>query len=274
MIHGRLVGLALGLCALSAAAHRAAAQSAEEQSAYVALIYTPVAGLPPLPPNADSLGRSNGSMFSLQGRLGHMSRRGGLSLTTYGIGVEMPRGRTRFGATLGYLSASCGFEWEGDSDCDGDIMMGGSVRTWLTTRPLGPSPPPVKGKRAAKPQNQGLLLVGFDGSVGYSPRQGESALAFAAGIPTALALQSGTLKITPFVTPSLGYGRLGKIAYFEDEAPTSHGAIAFMIGGGVGLEFGTSGVGANVGFQRVLKGAGGTTQLGLGFTWQGLTAAR
>ena len=26
----------------------------------------------------------------------------------------------RLGATLGYLSASCGFEWEGDSDCNGD----------------------------------------------------------------------------------------------------------------------------------------------------------
>lgn len=274
MIRGRLVPLALGLCALSAATHRVAAQTAEEQSAYVALIYTPVAGLPPLPPNADSLGKANGSSFSLQGRLGHMSRRGGLSLTTYAVGVEMPRGRTRFGATLGYLSASCGFEWEGDTDCNGDVMLGGSVRSWLTTRPLGASPPPVKGKRAAKPENQGLLLVGFDGSVGYSPRQGESAMAIAAGIPTALALQNGTLKITPFVTPSLAYGRLGNVAYFEDEAPTAHGGIAFMIGGGVGLEFGTSGVGANVGFQRVLKGNGGTTQLGLGFTWQGLTAAR
>ena len=36
----------------------------------------------------------------------------------------------------------------------------------------------------------------------------------------------------------------------------------------------TTGVGVNVGFQRVLKGAGGATQLGIGVTWQGMTAGR
>jgi hypothetical protein len=47
-----------------------------------------------------------------------------------------------------------------------------------------------------------------------------------------------------------------------------------MLGGGFGLEFGSSGLGATVGFQRVLKSSGGTTQLGLGLTWQGFTASR
>src|SRR4029453_12619398 len=99
-------------------------------------------------------------------------------------------------------------------------------------------------------------------------------MAGAGGIPTALALQSGTIKITPFITPGIGYGRLGNVKWFDDEPPSAYGSIAFMIGGGVGLEFGTSGIGANVGFQRVLKGEGGTTQLGIGMTWNGLTAAR
>src|SRR5689334_13485244 len=90
-----LIGLAVG--ALGAAATTAAAQAdANKQSAYVALIYTPVAGLPPLAPNDDSLGNKSG--ITIQGRLGHMSRHGGLSLTSYGMGVEMPKGRTRFGA--------------------------------------------------------------------------------------------------------------------------------------------------------------------------------
>ena len=262
----------VAVAALGLAATAAGAQTADEQSAYRAMIYTPVGGLPPLSPVL-SLGDQGASDISLVGRLGHMSRRGGLSMTSYGIGVEVPRGRMRLGATLAYLSASCGREWAGDPDCEGDIMLGGSARTLLSSRPLGPSAPAQKGKRSAQPANETKLLIGFDGSVGYSPRQGQSAMALAAGIPTAIAFQSGTVRFTPFLTPGIGYGRIGRVAY-EDETPTSHGAVAFMIGGGFGLEFGTSGIGANVGFQRVLKGQGGATQLGLGVTWEGVTAGR
>jgi hypothetical protein len=269
----RLAVIALALGPLVVTARAASAQSAGEQSAYVALIYTPVSGLPPLPPVTDSLGRKDG--ITLLGRLGHTSRDGGaLTLTTYAFGVEVPRGRLRLGATLGYLSASCGFEWQGDDECAGDIMIGGSVRSWITSRSLDGGEPPKRGKGASS-SSAGKLVVGFDGNVGYSPRQGETALAIGASVPTALALQSGTVRITPFLAPGVAYGRLGRVAYEEDDGvPTSHGAITFVIGGGVGLQFGTSGIGANVGFQRVLKSAGGATQLGIGMTWRGLTAAR
>jgi hypothetical protein len=273
------VALRVALAALGLALYTntAAAQSADEQSAYAALIYTPVAGLPPLPPFMDSLGRGNKPGVSLLGRLGHMSRGGGLSLNSFGVGVEVPRGRLRLGGTLAYMSASCGADWAGDSDCSGDIMLGGSVRTLLTSRPLGATEPPAKGRRASRTSStpsEPRLLVGFDGAVGYSPRQGETAVAMSAGIPTAVMIQSGDLRIKPFITPGIGYGRLSHVAYFEDEAPTSHGSFVLMIGGGLGLEFGASGMGANVGFQRVLKGQGGTTQLGIGVTWQGVTARR
>src|SRR5690349_12003161 len=127
----------LALAALCAVAATAAAQSAEEQSAHVALLYTPVGGLPPLPPVSDSLTRKSG--VSLLGRLGHTSRgEGALTLTSYALSVEVPRGRMRLGATLGYLSASCGAEWQGgDDDCAGDIMIGGSVRSMIANRSLG-----------------------------------------------------------------------------------------------------------------------------------------
>jgi hypothetical protein len=266
--------LMLLLAALSIAVNTSAAQSADEQAAYTALIYTPVAGLPPLPPVIDSLGRSVGSGVSLLGRLGHMSRDGGsLALNTLGVGVEVPRGRMRLGATLAYLTASCNWEWKGADDCAGDIMIGGSVRTLLTNRPLGANGPPQKGRQRARTSNDSRLLVGFDGSVGYSPRQGETAMAIAAGIPTAIALRSGTVRIMPFITPGIGYGRLSAVTYCDCEAATAHGTFALMVGGGLGLEFGTSGIGANVGFQRVLKSYGGVTQLGVGVTWQGLAAA-
>jgi len=141
----------LAIAALGAGAQVATAQSSDQQSAYVALIYTPVAGLPPLPPVTDSLGRKAGVL--LVGRLGHTSRdNGALTLRSYALGVEIPRGRMRLGATLGYLSASCGFEWEGDNDCAGDIMIGGSARGLITSKPLGESEPPTKGGRLRPPR--------------------------------------------------------------------------------------------------------------------------
>jgi len=264
----------LVVVALGAAAGAAGAQSADEQSAYVALLYTPVGGLPPLAPVSDSLARKSG--VSLVGRLGHTSRDGGaLTLTSYAFGVEVPRGRMRFGATLGYLTASCGAEWEGDDECAGDIMIGGSVRSMITNRSLSGNDAPAHGKKSSSSDGDGRLIVGFDANVGYSPRQGETAIAAAASLPTGLALQGGSVRIMPFLTPGIAYGRLNNIAYADvDEEPTSHGAITFMIGGGVGLQFGTSGVGANLGFQRVLKSQGGATQLGIGMTWNGVTAGR
>lgn len=258
--------------ALALAASVAPAQSPAEQSAYVALSYTTVAGLPPLPPTTDSLGWKDGGGLVLHGRLGHMSRSGGLSLRAYGVGVEFPVGRASVGGTLAYLSANCGELWAGDTDCQGDVMVGGTMRMPLASRRLGPPAP--KAKRGAPPANESSLLFALDGSVGYSPRQGEQALAFAAGIPTAVVLRRGDVRILPFITPSLGYGRLGNVSYFEDEAPRAHGAMKFMIGGGIGLEFGSSGIGASAGFQRVLKSSGGATQLGLGMTWRGASTAR
>jgi hypothetical protein len=245
--------------------------NANEQSAYVALYYTPVAGLPPLAPSTDTSNRRLGSGLVMQGRVGEMSRRYGLSLKTMGVGIELPVGHWSLGGTLAYLSASCGPEWAGDNDCAGDIMIGGSARRTLLTRPLGDAPA-VKGKRAAQSNEQ--FLVGFEGSAGFSPRQGEQALAISAGLPLALAFRNGDLRIVPFITPGLGYGRLGHALFETDDFATSHGSLAPMVGGGIGLEFGRSGLGATLGFQKVFKSDGGTTQLGLGMTWQGVPTTR
>jgi hypothetical protein len=142
----------------------------------------------------------------------------------------------------------------------------------VTNRSLGGDDAPAHGKKSSSSGSDGRLIVGFDANVGYSPRQGETAIAAAASLPTGLALQSGSVRIMPFLTPGLAYGRLNNIAYADvDEEPTSHGAITFMLGGGVGLQFGTSGVGANLGFQRVMKSQGGATQLGIGMSWNGVT---
>lgn len=272
----RITSTALVLaCAIPAlCAPPLAAQSTEEQSAYVALIYTPVAGLPLLPPLLDAAASRTASGVVLQGRFGHLSRQGGLTLTTLGAGVELPAGRWRVGGTLAYLSGSCSAAWAGDSQCAGDIMVGGSARTILTTRPLGSEAAPSKGRRASRSSGSGTFVLGFDASAGFSPRQGEQAFALAGGLPAALVFETGDVKVIPFLTPALAYGRLGSITYFEDEPPTSSGTFVFMVGGGFALQFGRSGIGASAGFQRVLKSSGGATQIGIGMTWQGLSASR
>ncbi|MFN8572169.1 MAG: hypothetical protein U0132_08935 [Gemmatimonadaceae bacterium] len=256
--------------AVAIAAPAFAQTSVQQQSAYRALIYTPVGGLAPLPPSGDTSSRRPGRIL-FQGRMGHMSRRGGLSLTSVGLGVEAVRGRWNLGGSFAYLSASCGLEWEGDSDCSGDVMFGASARTTLLVRPLDGSAPATRGRRAAS--NGSEFVLGLDGSGGYSPRQGEQALAGALATPLGVRVRNGTTVLMPFLSPGIGYGRMGHTSY-DGELATSYGGMAFMIGGGLGVEFRRSGLGANVGFQRVLKGEGGGTQLGIGMTWQGAPVSR
>jgi hypothetical protein len=247
-------------------------QNANEAAAYVALYYTPVAGLPPLAPKTDTSSHPLGSGLVMQGRLGQMSRRGDLTLRTMGFGVELPVGHWSISGTLAYLSASCGPDWAGDNDCASDIMIGASARRTLLVRPLGDAPA-VKGKRSSQTSGQ-QFLVGFEGSAGFSPRLGEQALALAAGLPVALAFRNGDVRFLPFITPGLGYGRMGNVAYFQDEFKTSHGSLVPMLGGGIGTEFGRSGLGATLSFEKVFRSTGGTTQLGVGMTWQGVPMTR
>jgi len=252
----------------------ARAQTPNEQAAYTALYYTPVAGLPPLFPSMDTSSRASGSSLVLHGRVGEMQRRDGLSLKTMGAGIEAPMGHWTLSGTVAYLSASCGPDWAGDPDCDGDIMFGANVTRTLMIKPIGEPPPAPKGKRPSRSSTNEVFLLGFEGSAGFSPRQGEQALALSAGVPLALAIRNGDTRIIPFITPGIGYGRMGNVDYYDDGVTASYGSIAPMLGGGLGLQFGKSGIGATLGFQKVFKSDGGTTQFGLGMTWQGLTASR
>jgi hypothetical protein len=236
----------------------------DEQAAYVALIYTPVGGLTPLAPHDQVTATRGRSALTWQGRLGRFTRSGGLSATLLAVGAELPRGRWRLGGTLAFASVSCGPDWAGDTDCSGDIMVGGSARTTLLKKPLDGTD--GSGRRASSGNS---LLVGFDGSVGFSPRSGEQAFSLAGAVPVAIAFEGRDTRIVPFLSPGLGYGRLGNVEYWDDEAPTSHGTFLLMMGGGVGFEFKRSGIGATLGFQKALKSDDGATSIGLGMTWQG-----
>jgi hypothetical protein len=241
------------------------AQSMDEQAAYVALIYTPVGGLTPLAPRDQITAPRGRSGLTWQGRVGRFTREGGLSATLLAVGAELPRGRWRLGGTVAFASVSCGPDWAGDTDCAGDIMFGGSARTTLVDKPLDQS-----GSGSRKNASNGnTLLVGFDASLGFSPRSGEQALSLAGAVPVGISIEGRDTRIVPFLSPGLGYGRLGNVEYWDDDAPTSHGTFVLMMGGGVGFEFKRSGIGATLGFQKVLKSDRGATALGLGMTWQG-----
>jgi hypothetical protein len=79
--------------------------------------------------------------------------------------------------------------------------------------------------------------------------------ALSGGVPIALVAGGPTLKVAPFLTPAVGWGRV------SDSGDSVNGA-RFLLGGGVAFQSLTSGVGVNVGFQKVFID-GGDTMFGI-----------
>lgn len=261
-------GLALGF------GTTAAAQSDAEVAGYLALSYTPIGALAPSPPFLGGTSSASGSRYVLQGRYGRLSPSDGLSNTTIGAGIEFPVGRWSLGGTLAYLSVSCTEEWEDFSDCDSDIMLGGSARTTLLSRPLeGRSPAAHSGRPAGAPGAK-TFVIGFETGGGFSPRQGEQAIALSVGVPTGISIENGNMRLLPFLTPGFGYGRLGSTSFAEDAPSRSYASTMLMVGGGLGIQFTESGIGATLGFQKILKTGGSGTALGLTMSWNGPARSR
>jgi len=251
----------------------ATAQGNDEQAGYIALISTPVGALTPLPPAYGAESRRPATKMLFQGRWGRLSPDEGLSNNTLGVGVEVPKGRWTLGGTLGYLSVSCTEDWEEFSDCESDIMLGGSMRRTLVRRPLAPhARSSTAGETAARADR--TFVIGIEGATGFSPRQGANALALAASFPSGFVMEQDNLRVIPFLTPGIGYGRLGDTKFSEDDPSTSYGSALLLLGGGVGFEFPRSGFGATVGFQKVMRSGGGGTALGLTMNWSGSSARR
>ena len=216
----------------SISAAPAAAQSVGDAAAYFAIVSAPQGAVPPIlsEPMLDRVMRS----MDVALRYGHMSLDGG-SLNSYDLRLGFPLGtKSMFGVNAGYQDLSC------RGPCDGHVMLGANIEGRLTSAPIG------NGADAAK------LTIGLNGEAGIGRQSHITVAAFTAGLPIALLAGSPTLRIAPFLTPAIG---LGHVTVDGD----GNSGSRFLLGGGITFESLTSGVGANVGFQKVFLNQGKTT---------------
>ena len=213
---------------LSFAAHFSA--HAQSGIAYGALISTPPGALPPVlsaPMLGETLPRPDLSL-----RYGHIGFRG-YSTNAFAGTLDFPAGtRAVIGLTAGYQGYTC-------NQCDGHFIAGAVAEGRLTTTTLGSA--------ADAP----LLAIGANGEVGFGKPSGGTLLSFTAGLPVALLTGTPTLRIAPFLTPAFGWGH----ATANDN---SRDGARLLLGGGMVFESRRSGIGVNVGFQKVLIDGGDT----------------
>lgn len=210
---------------------RAAAQSVGDAAAYFALVSAPQGAVPPIlsEPMLDRVM----SKMDVALRYGHMSLDGG-SLNSYDARLGFPLGtKSMFGVNAGYQDLSC------RGACDGHVIVGANIEGRLTSATVG------TGADAAK------LTVGLNGEAGLGRQSDITVVAFTAGLPIALLAGTPTLRIAPFLTPAIG---LGHTTINGD----GNSGTRFLLGGGVTFESLTSGIGANVGFQKVFLNQGKT----------------
>ncbi len=207
--------------------------SAGDAAAYVAINMTTVGTLPPLATN--TLAGAGGLGWHLQ--YGRLSWGDDVSSNAFAGGVDVSLGSGRLGLTAGYMMTDYG---EG-IDSENHLMIGTRYSQRLAGAALNPT---------------SSWAMGLEADLGFGFPEDVKAMVVAAGLPIKLTL-GRNVKVSPFVTPGFGYGRLS--AEGESESGTR-----FMIGAGLGLGF-ANGVGVNFGLRKAFIEEG-KTQFGLGFT--------
>jgi hypothetical protein len=213
------------------------AQSTGDATAYAALVSTPVGTLPPLL-SAPMLNRAMPSP-DIAIRYGHISFTNGSS-NAFDARLGIPAGPSVvFGVNAGYQTYSCD-----TGECNGHFIGGANVEGRLTTIPLG------SYADAAR------ITIGLNGEAGIGHRSGTTAGSLTGGLPFALVSGPPTIRIAPFLTPGIGWGR--------ESDGVSHSGTRFLLAGGVMFQSTTNGIGATVGFQKVFIDNGDTM---LGVAW-------
>ncbi len=221
----------------------APAQSASDHAAYVALMRTAVAGLPPITTSTILGMHQDGAAFSV--RYGNVS--GGDitgSFNNFNAAAVISNGGTSS------LSLAAGASAPSAGSSALVLGIGGDTR--LGDFPMSDS------------RNGMLLRVGLNGEFGYARPSGVTLLAGSVGLPLSLISPGSRneLHVVPFLTPALGFGDS------DPETGTSRSGSKFLLGGGVGIFKPTSAVALDLAFQHVFVD-GGQTEFGLGLVLGG-----
>lgn len=224
---------------LCAPAMSARAQSIGDVVAFAALVGTPTAGVSPVA--RQWMSSVPQTRIGVDAQWGHVSGNGtSINTITGGVTVPIASGRGDIGISAGYFQPSCA-----PASCDGNFVAGTVVEG-----------------RVLQSQMQGATFtLGLSGRAGFAAPSGGTIWSASAGVPLSLAIGSGAskLQVVPFVTPALGWGRVSG-------GGASESGSRFMLGGGIGVLSSSSGLGLNVGVQKVFI-EGGKTVFGAGFSW-------
>jgi len=285
---GRAPLLMLGAVLAAGSARPTCAQGAgtgdvNAAAAYFAITSTPLGALPSM--SGPPLGAERG--VRVHGAFGYHDPAGAFSRRAYALGVDVPAAQTTVTLTAGLIDYACDakeFVREASLplsgfDCN-HALMGGA--RWFAPLVAGGSVGVASATGTAAPR----FALGVDASLGiasidlgemriptvaypYGPAIGGAygtlgmtgtAMTAGIGVPVALTGRTGGMTLTSYLAPRAAFGRLTSksraaglgpdVAQLLDEESTESGS-RFLLGGGLGIRFGDSAVGVDLGFQHV-----------------------
>ena len=256
--------LSFTLIAVSLVGGTVKAQSSTD--AWLALMYTPAAALPPLATSTIAGEVQSGLELAL--RYGYLSApSGGIPANAGGVTLVLPAGLGR--------SASLTVGGVGCRGCSGNLLLGigGDMRI---------------GERAFDDGDDGSrIALNLNGEIGYDHPHGSwfgNGAMLSGEIGAPLSFIAGTraktgVRIVPFVTPALGLGSMrvepgvqaigltpaGTVITAQSTNSAWETGVRFMFGGGIGVYTAANTFGVDLGFQLVPFG-NARPQVGLALT--------
>ena len=239
----------------------------KEAAAYLALSTTPVGALAPLaeiPGLAGSAPR-----LQLNGHVGLIEQEGPFSTRNFALGFSLPRRLAVVRLTGGVGDFVCdedGLFQPGDGfemDC-GMGYFGGIDATFGLIRPVLPGSSGASFTAnlvvSLGASSNDIAEIAFEDPSDPFMRGnidvGATAFSLAVGVPLAFVVQSEGIAVIPHFTPRLGYGRAKTKVGFEfmgeeQRTSTTDSDVLPMLGAGVDIHFGTSGIGLGLGMQKI-----------------------